>query len=268
MTTTTRHDAWQNGENYNRYMGRWSRLIAAQFVKWLDLPQGRDWLEVGCGTGALTQTILQQSAPASIVAIDASEAFADQARAVLPQGRVTVRVGNAMALELPPASRDVVVAGLVLNFLPDRGAALEGMAAVARPGGTVAFYVWDYPHEGVGFMAAFWRAAVALNPDAAALRETVRFADCTEMGLVALARRAGLQHVRSVAIEIPTVFADFNDLWEPFTLGTGPAPGYCASLDPAARDALRDGLRQQVTIAADGRIHLTARAWAVAGTVA
>jgi SAM-dependent methyltransferase len=248
-------------------MGRWSRLIAAEFLPWLAVADGQDWLEVGCGTGALTNVILARNAPTSILAIDASDGFVDQARAAVTSDRATFRVGNAMALDVPPASRDVVVSGLVLNFVPDRAAELAGMAAVARPGGTVGFYVWDYPNAGVGFMAAFWRAAVALNPAAAELRETVRFADCTEMGLVALARRSGLGHVRSRAIEVATVFADFDDLWVPFTLGTGPAPGYCASLDPTTRDALRAGLRQQVTAAADGRIHLTARAWAVAGTV-
>lgn len=267
MPSSTRHDAWQNGQSYNGYMGRWSRRVAAEFLPWLAMPSGLDWLDVGCGTGALTQAILQRAAPASILALDASEAFVDQARGAVASDRAVFRVGNAMALDLPSASRDVVVSGLVLNFLPDRARALAGMVTVARPGGTVGFYVWDYPSGGVGFMSAFWTAAVQLNPAAAELRETVRFADCTQAGLVGLATDAGLADVRSDAIEIPTVFADFDDLWVPFTFGTGPAPGYCASLDPGSRDALRQELARQLKVAPDGRIHLTARAWAVAGRV-
>jgi SAM-dependent methyltransferase len=115
-------------------MGRWSRLIAAEFLPWLAVADGQDWLEVGCGTGALTNVILARNAPTSILAIDASDGFVDQARAAVTSDRATFRVGNAMALDVPPASRDVVVSGLVLNFVPDRAAELAGMAAVARPG--------------------------------------------------------------------------------------------------------------------------------------
>src|SRR5690349_18670376 len=156
MADTARHDAWQAGDSYNAYMGRWSRLVAPRFLQWLDLPAGLDWLEVGCGTGALSAAIIAQSGPTRLVAIDPSAGFIAQARADVPDARAEFRTGDAQALPLPTDSMDAVVAGLVLNFDPDRPKALAEMRRVARPGGTVAYYAWDYPGGGLEFLHAFW----------------------------------------------------------------------------------------------------------------
>jgi SAM-dependent methyltransferase len=244
-------------------MGRWSRLIAPRFLAWLGPADGLDWLEVGCGTGALSAAILAQGEPRSLVAVDPSEGFLATARAQLPDGRVEFRVGDAQALPLPDASRDVVVSALVLNFVPDRQKALAEMQRVARAGGTIGFYVWDYPGGGMGLMRAFWDAAAALDPAARDLTEDKRFPFCTPDGLTAAATAAGLGAAEMTSIEVPTVFRDFDDFWRPFTLGAGPAPGYCMSLAPEARERLKEKLQASLPTSADGSIALTARAWAV-----
>lgn len=264
----TRHDAWQAGDSYDSYMGRWSRQIAPRFLDWLDIADGLDWLEVGCGTGALSGAILAQCRPKSLIAIDPSEGFLAKARASVPDRRVVFEVGDAQALALDAASRDVVVSALVLNFVPDKQKMLAEMKRVTRAGGVVGFYVWDYPSGGVAFMRAFWAAAAALDPAAADLAENRRFPYCTPDGLSALAADAGLTAITCTAIDVATVFKDFDDLWHPFTLGAGPAPGYCISLTSDARQRLKQALHDSLPRRDDGSIHLTARAWAVKALVA
>lgn len=268
MAEAARHDAWQAGDSYDRYMGRWSRQVAPRFLDWLDPPDGLDWLEVGCGTGALSAAILSGCNPNELIAIDPSEGFVATARANVPDGRVTFRVGDAQGLDCGTASRDVVVSALVLNFVPDRVKALSEMKRVARPGGAVGFYVWDYAGRGVEFMRAFWDAATALDPGASEFTEDRRFPFCTPDGLAELAKGAALPAVDCVPIEVPTVFRDFDDYWLPFTLGAGPAPGYCAKLDPAARERLREKLSDSLPRREDGAIALQTRAWAVKARVA
>lgn len=263
MATSARHDAWQAADSYDLYMGRWSRPIAARFLDWLGLTAGLDWLDLGCGTGAVTGAILRQCDPASVLAVDPSDGFIARARQVVDDQRVAFRVGDAASLgALPGDSRDVAVAGLALNFIPDRIAALREMRRIVRPGGTVAFYVWDYPGGGIGFMRAFWNAATALDPAARDLTEDRRFPFCTREGLAAMAAEAGLQP-EVTAIEAQSVFTDFDDYWHPFTLGAGPAPGYCASLPAAARERLRQRLSADLPRQADGSITLGTRAWAI-----
>lgn len=269
MATTSRHDAWAAGDSYDAYMGRWSRPIAARFLEWLAVPGGLDWLELGCGTGAMTAAIVRQCDPASLLAVEPSDGFLARAQDQVADARVAFRHGDAGSLaSLPAASRDVAVAGLVLNFLPDRPAALREMKRLVRPGGTVGFYVWDYPGGGVQFMRAFWTAAVALDPAARELTEDRRFPFCTREGLAELVQQAGLGDADLTAIESPSVFRDFEDYWRPFTLGAGPAPGYCASLSPEARERLRLRLSESLPRQADGSIALGTRAWVVRARVA
>jgi len=268
MADASRHDAWQAGDSYDAYMGRWSRQVAPRFLDWLRQPAGLRWLEVGCGTGALSSAIVTHCSPDTLLAIDASEGFLARAKANLPDRRARFELGDAEALTAETGSRDVVVSALVLNFVPRREKMLAEMKRVARAGGTVGFYVWDYPGGGVQFMRAFWNAATALDPGARDLTEDRRFPDCTPDGLIALARNAGLTSVDCAPIEVPTTFRDFEDYWRPFTLGAGPAPGYCAKLDPPARERLKEKLRSTLLGGGDGSIPLTARAWAIKAIVA
>jgi SAM-dependent methyltransferase len=266
MTQSSRHDAWQAGDSYDLYMGRWSRQIAPRFVDWLAPQHQLDWLEIGCGTGALTANILSDANPRSLRSIDPSEGFLNKARLNVTDPRVEFLVGDAQSLTADSDSKDVVVSGLVLNFVPDREAALREMARTARPGGIIAFYVWDYPGGGVEFMRAFWNAATSLDEKARDLTEDRRFPFCTCDGLVDLAARSGLSRVEATQIEAPTLFRDFDDLWHPFTLGAGPAPGYCASLGDTEREKLRTRLQASLPCRDDGSILLKTRAWAIRAT--
>jgi SAM-dependent methyltransferase len=268
MAPSSRHDAWQAGDSYDSYMGRWSRQVAPRFLDRLGARDGLDWLEVGCGTGALSGTIVARHSPKSLIAIDPSEGFLAKARANVPDPRVEFRVGDAQALDVDTASRDIVVSALVLNFVPDKKKALAEMKRAARPGATIAFYVWDYPGGGMEFMRAFWTAAGALDPKALDLTEDKRFPFCTPEGLTDLAKRSGLSSADCTAIEIPTVFKDFDDYWRPFTLGAGPAPGYCMSLDDDARQRLKEKLSESLPREPSGSIPLKARAWMVTAIAA
>lgn len=263
MAEASRHDAWQAGDSYDAYMGRWSRQVAPRFLDWLGVSPDLDWLEVGCGTGPLSATILARCAPRSLFAVEPSQGFLDVARANVRDDRARFQLGDAQDLPTASAAHDIAVSALVLNFVPDRVKALSEMKRAVRPGGTVAFYVWDYPGGGVEFMGAFWNAATALDPAAMDLAEGRRFPFCTPEGLSALATEAGLQSVSCAPIEAPTVFRDFDDFWKPFTLGAGPAPGYCAKLEPEARERLRRKLDNDLVRGADGTIPLKVRAWAV-----
>lgn len=266
MSTSSRHDSWSAGEYYERYMGRWSRQIAARYLDWLAAPAGAAWLDLGCGTGALTQTILARCNPRSVIGIEQSAGFLDHARATTQDERARFEVGDAQKIPLPDASVDVAASALMLNFVPDKLAALREMRRVLQPGGALSFYVWDYPGGGMGFIRAFWSAATELDAKAAELGEGARFPYCTPEGLTALCREAGLPPVAVAPIEIETRFASFEDYWQPFTLGTGPAPGYCASLPEEHRARLKQHLMRQA--GGPGPLSFTARAWAAKTTTA
>ncbi|HLN77846.1 MAG TPA: methyltransferase domain-containing protein [Nocardioidaceae bacterium] len=258
------HDAWVVGDAYEEYVGRWSRRVGVAFLRWLGLPLGQRWLDVGCGTGALTEAVLAEADPAQVVGVDPSAGFLATAQDRTSDARAIFSVGDARAL--PSADRlfDVVVSGLVLNFVPDPAAAVAEQTRVAKPGGVVAAYVWDYA-EGMSMMRHFWDAAADLDPSARDLDEGKRFPLCRPDALRELWTGGGLDEVSVRAIDVPTTFASFDDYWHPFLGGQGPAPGYVMSLTDERRHALRDLLRARLQPDADGAIRLTARAWAVRG---
>jgi SAM-dependent methyltransferase len=262
--TNTPDDRWLAGEAYEVYMGRWSRRLARTFVEWLRPTPSGNWLEVGCGTGALTSTICELCEPASVVACDPSEPFIAHARSTLADGRASFVVAGAEALPTRDGGFDAGVSGLVLNFLSDPGAAVASIRERLRPGGIIAAYVWDYA-GGMGFLRVFWDEAVASDPRASTLDEGQRFPLCRATALAALFREAGLAEVGTDLLEIPTEFATFDDYWTPLLHGTGPAPSYVASLDTPSRVALRDRLRQRLHAGTNERIQLRAGAWAVRG---
>jgi SAM-dependent methyltransferase len=257
-------DTWAAADSYEHYVGRWSRPVAIEFIEWLAVPPARDWLDVGCGTGALSETIARHGSPARLNALDASLPYLAQARQHLSGTNARVLLGLAQQMPLQSQCVDAVVSALALNFVPVPDAAVAEMARVARGGGMVAAYVWDYA-RGMQLMRCFWDAAVALDPPAAALDEGTRFSMCQPDQLEALFRACGLDEVESRAIDIPTRFVDFDDYWSPFLGAQGPAPGYAMSLSEERRVRLRDRIRRALPIAADGSIALTARAWAVRG---
>ena len=259
-------DTWERGSPYEQYVGRWSRRVAPAFLSWLRIPAGRRWLDVGCGTGALCAAIVDHCSPSAVVGVEPSEGFLKTAKANLAN-RAVFHPGSATAIPLDDASVDAVVSGLVLNFVPDQRAALAEMARVTTAGGTIGAYVWDYAGK-MELMRFFWDAAVALDPAAVTLDEGIRFPLCRPEALMALFAGAGLDGPEVTAIDIPTQFRDFEDYWQPFLGGQGPAPAYAMSLGEAARARLRDRIRGRIPVQADGSIALTARAWAARATVA
>lgn len=262
--TRTAVETWDSGHAYEQYVGRWSRRLAPEFLRWLDLPPGLAWADVGCGTGALTSAILEHCAPAAVRGIDAAAAFVAVARQRITGPAVSFELGDATRLPWDPDVCDVAVSGLVLNFVPDPGSMVLEMARVTKPGGRVAAYVWDYA-GGMQMMRHFWDAAIAVSPDDARLDQAERFSVCRPEPLRALFERAGLASVACRAIDIPTVFRDFDDYWTPFLGKTGAAPAYLASVGDDVRERIRARLQARLAPEPGRAIALTARAWAVQG---
>jgi trans-aconitate methyltransferase len=251
-------ERWASGEQYEPYVGRWSRLVATEFVAWLDQPAGRRWLDVGCGTGALTSTIVRDAAPAYVLGVDRSEGFLEYARRTVPGASFEVRDAE----DLPEASFDVAVSGLVLNFVPDRDRLLRRLGEI---GDVVAAYVWDYA-EGMQLMKHFWEVAGEVDPARRDLDEGTRFPFCRPDALEEMFTGAGFGEVASRGIVVPTVFTSFEDYWTPFLGGQGAAPAYLSTVDETTRQKIRDALQERLPVQSDGTISLTARAWAVRGT--
>lgn len=264
VTSERLADRWDRGTAYDEFMGRWSRPVAAQFLQWLGVARGAAWLDVGCGTGSLLHTIAAKSGPSELAGVDPSRAFL----AIAARGLTTdadLRVGDAEEIPFAPESFDAVVSGLVLNFVPNPAAALAAMRRVCRPGGLVAAYLWDYA-DGMRFLRLFWDAATALDPAAGALDEgRSRFTLCQPDRLAELFASSGLAEVETTGIEVRRTFAGFDDYWQPFLAGQGPAGTYLVGLADADRSALADELRRRLPMSADGSIRLGARAWAVQG---
>lgn len=259
MTST---DRWAGGADYEAYVGRWSRPVGAAFVDWLAIGPGARWLDVGCGTGALTDTILARAAPGAVLGIDPSASFVEHARDHVVDPRVTFALGSADTIPLGDGSVDIAVAGLVLNFVPDVAAALAELRRVVVDHGIVGVYVWDYAGR-MEMIRRFWDAAIALDPEAAPEDEGSRFPLSARQPLVSAFAVAGFADIDVRAIDVPSNFRDFDELWRPFLSGVGPAPGYAMRLGEERRSALRERLRSTLPVGPDGSIRLNAGAWAV-----
>jgi ubiquinone/menaquinone biosynthesis C-methylase UbiE len=259
------NDSWSSGNPYDNFMGRWSALIAGKFLDWLSVPPDRSWLDVGCGTGSMTRLILETRQPKDIISVDSSSEFISYLRQSMRNPIVRFQEGLAQSLELESDSFDAVVSGLVLNFVPQPEAAIAEMLRVAKPGGHIGIFLWDYA-DGMEMLRYFWDAAVELDHSAKEFDEGIRFPLCQEGGLEALVQDAGLKQVEATPIEVRTIFQDFDDYWNPFLGNVGPAPGYNMNLTHSERGKLEDKLRQSLPIEHDGSISLLARAWAVKGT--
>lgn len=264
MANDNRASMWGGGTSYEIFMGRWSRLVAREFIQWLHIPGDAQWVDVGCGTGGLTQTVLDLAAPHAICAVDPAEGFLSHAREQIRDARVQFKHGDACQLPLETAAYDVVVSGLMLNFVPEPFAGLVEMGRVTRLGGTVAAYVWDYA-ERMEFLRYFWDTAASCDPAAQKFDEGRLFSLCRPERLRELFEASALQEVEICHLDVVTHFRNFADYWSPFLGGQGPAPSYVASLRDSDRHTLQKHLQAALPIAADGSIKLIARAWAVRG---
>jgi len=258
------HDTWSSGDSYERFVGRWSRLVAGEFIRWLAIPHDRQWLDVGCGTGALSQTILRLTNPKQVMGIDRSEEFVNTVRNRVNHPNAEFRPGDAQALPVQAEMYDVAVSGLVLNFVPQPSQMISEMRRAIRKNGMVAVYVWDYAGK-MQFMRHFWNAAIALDPAISDHDEGRRFPICNPDALSSLFREAGMIHSETRPIDISTDFKDFDDYWKPFLGGQGPAAGYAMSLSEERRAQLRERIYNSLPFAMDGSIPLVARVWAIKG---
>ena len=255
-------DKWTSGAYYDQWMGRWSRMVAQDFLQWLELPAGLRWMDVCCGSGVITEAIVERNLPATVVGVDASAEQITFARSHRAYSNVIFETADALALPFPGSSFDVVVCGLGLNFLPNPAKALDEFSRVARPGGTIAVYVWDYVQSAT-FLRYFWDAAIAIDGQAATFDQAYRFPMCTPDGLRSLFEHAKLEDLAPQALEVVTRFTNFDDYWAPLLTGQGSAPGYLAARDPQIQTAIRERLRAVLPVNPQGAIELPARAWAI-----
>lgn len=246
------------GEAYDRYMGAWSRLLAPGFADFTGIRGRGRALDVGCGTGALTEVLADRLGPRAVAAVDPSDSFVAAARQRLP-GVEVVRAGAA-DLPYPDRTFDAALAQLVVHFMTDPGAGLAEMARVVRPGGVVSACVWDFA-GGRGPLGPFWEAARRLDPGAT---DESRLPGTRAGSLTDLLAEAGLREVEETAIEAARDYASFDAWWQPFLEGVGPGGAYVAGLDPAARERLEVRCRAELP---DGAFVLTAHAWAARGIV-
>jgi SAM-dependent methyltransferase len=251
---------------YERFMGRWSRLLAPLHISFAGVKNGQRVLDVGTGTGSAALAA-EASFPASeIVGIDPSEGFIAYARKNAKSARATFDVGDAQALKFADASFDQTLALLVMNFIPDHNKAISEMRRVTRAQGIVSACVWDYD-AGMQMLRFFWDEAVALDP--AIEPKDERHMKLSRQGQLAnLWKAAGLVNVQEAPLVIDQAYASFNDYWEPFTKGAGPGGAYVVSLPPDRRQQLETNMRKRLLgDRQDGPFKLTARAWCVRGEV-
>jgi SAM-dependent methyltransferase len=239
---------------YSRFMGRFSEPLAAAFLDQAGAEPGRRAIDVGCGPGALTAELVERLGADAVVAIDPSESFAEAARQRFPA--VDVRLGSAEQLPFPDDAFDLALAQLVVHFMADPVAGLREMGRVTKPGGVVSACVWDHA-GGKGPLATFWRAGHDVDPD---VHDESGLAGVREGHLAELAEAAGLTGIESGSLTVGVRYPTFEEWWEPFTLGVGPAGAYVERLDDAGREALRKRCRELLP---DAPFEVTATAWSM-----
>jgi len=246
---------------YDAFMGRYADRLAPRLIVFAGVQPGERVLDVGCGPGSLTEALGELVGPKNVAAVDPSEPFAAAAAERVPAA--DVRVGAAEALPWPADTFDVALSQLVVNFMSDADAGVAEMRRVVHPGGTVASCTWDYS-GGMTMLRTFWDAALSLDSGTPDEGRTMRYNDPDALRELWL--RAGLEGVETDALVVEASYQNFDDYWEPFTAGVGPAGAYTLSLDPDRRAALREEVRRRLGDP-DGAFTLSAKAWAVKGRV-
>lgn len=244
------------GEAYDRFMGRYSRPLARQLADWLEVAPGQRAVDVGCGPGALTEVLVERLGADHVRAVDPSEPFVAACRERLPG--VDVRQGAAEALPFGDATGDVAAACLVVHFMSDPVAGVREMRRVTRPGGWVGATVWDLKGSRAP-MAPLWEAVAGLDPDHPGERD---FQGGSRESLVGILEAAGLHGVESAELAVTVTHPTFEEWWEPYLHGVGPAGESIAALGPDGRDRLEAALRQRL---GDGPFDVTAVAYAARG---
>ena len=255
---------WNNGLLYNNFMGKWSTLVAQKFLLWLGNEKNisfKNWLDVGCGTGALSFEILNSLKPERILGIDPSKEY-------LPKGihNTSISFKEADSSKIPAITEifDFVVSGLALNFMKDLNTSIQEMKRVLKLIGCLALYVWDYS-EKMEFLRYFWDSVKEINPEYANLDEGVLFPICKKPALVNLFTSNQLKDIECTEIMIETNFTNFDDYWNPFLGGQGPAGKLVQTLAESERDQLKSIIKSKLQVSTDEPILLQARAYAIKG---
>jgi SAM-dependent methyltransferase len=246
-------------ERYDRFMGRYTTTLAVALADAAGVAAGMHVLDVGCGPGGLTRELVARVGAADVAAIDPAPQFVAACRERNPGA--DVREGGAEELPWADGTFDAALSSLVIGFMrdPDRG--VREMARVTRPGGTVAVCMWDLATGGMTMLRTFWTAVRRVQPGA---RGEQGLAGTAEGDIEQRFRRAGLEGVIGGSLRAEAGYTGFDDFWEPFTYGVGPAGQHLASLTPEQQARVRDGCRE---VLPDGPFSLDARAWYAAGTV-
>jgi SAM-dependent methyltransferase len=252
-----------DGKAYERFMGRWSKLVGRSFLQWLDVPQGLRWLDSGCGNGAFTDELIAHAAPASVIAVDPSEGQLAFARTRPGSAMAQFQMGDAQSLSFPDDSFDVAVMALVIAFLPEPPKAVAGMTRVVRPGGWVAAYMWDLEAGGSPTSPMFNAlksigATPSAVPNAPASRREA---------MQGFWQAAGLEAVETTSIRIPVSFDSVDDFWNTTTSSGGPAGRLIEALPAETQQLVRTRIGEQLQPGSDGRIAYEAFANAVKGRV-
>jgi SAM-dependent methyltransferase len=245
-------------DDYERFMGRWSRAIGEKFLAWLAPSTDCRWLDIGCGTGAFSELILRRCAPKSVAGIDPSQAQVEYARKLLPDA--TFQVADSMELPFGENEFDFAASALVLHFIPDRAKAFAEMRRVLRPGGVVAGYTWKRTAT-TDFAPYVPMLRGVESVGGEALRSPL-VPEGSRDGMRASLAAAGFDDIAVTEIEVHQSFRDFDEYWEVQTLSFSPPGKSVARLNDAQRTRLRDLLRETLPIAADGSITYSATALA------
>lgn len=253
-----------SGEAYERFLGRWTRGLAAPFVEFATLPGVGDLLDVGCGTGGVSVELARRFPSRRTVGVDIAEPYVGYARARAGIDGVSFELGDATRLRWEDGHFAAALAQLVLNFIPDCETAAREMRRVTQRGGVLAAAVWDF-RGGLVYQRLFWDTAVALDPAAAETRDRL-FSGPLALpeGLLGLWQRIGLDQVERCSLTIRMDYANFDDYWEPLLGGQGPVGTYVGRLTPALRNRIQEAVRlAYLSGAPDGPRSLTATAWVV-----
>jgi ubiquinone/menaquinone biosynthesis C-methylase UbiE len=256
--------SWNDAQGYERFMGKWSRVAGRIFLDWLALPKGLKWLDVGCGTGAFTETIQENCAAAEIVAIDPAASHVALGQSLVKDRGIRFEVADARSMPFENGRFDAAVSALVLNFISNREKAVAEMRRVVRPGGIAAAYVWDFAGRSgtISHLNAGLREFQGVDTSGALNAESTSQDKLKELFVA-----AGLAEVETRLIEIAVTYKDFNDYWESNTGFTSPAGNTVRALSDEKREQLKQIVKGKLPVDKDGAIAYTARVNAVRGRV-
>lgn len=252
-----------DASGYERFMGRWSRAVAAHFLRWLEPPQGAKWLDVGCGAGILIEALVDLCEPTSVIGIDTASAQIEQASRGRAAARAQFQQADAMSLPYADDSFDIAASALVINFIPDPLRALGEMVRVTAPGGMVAGYVWDFGRE-LSPSGPLRQAMRAFGAEVPAIPGTMH---SSLQALQSLFLRAGMDSIQSTTVDVTLAYSDFEDFWKAQTPGYSPTTKIINSMTESERRRLKRAVQERLSIGPNGKIEYAARANAIRATV-